>query len=349
MNLGVFSRAAIVPEPQAPSTLRVHLVEGSNLSAGYDLRWNNDEGASALVDGEARNLLGLGLALGGRLRYGADLRETRGSFYLPAALTGGDVTASVFRTEEDFSAEDLTITRVEKGFQVQQSLRLPDRWELLAGYRFRRSTTLAPGLDTEPIDVGGIDLSVLRNTRDDLLDPARGDFLSFNLSLAPSILGSDAPLVKGYAQAALARSFAGDAFTWAQSYRLGLAWGLGGEPVIPFERFMAGGANSLRGFGTNEVGPRGPLGDPEGGEAVLILNEELRYRHSSGLGAAVFYDGGNVFDTVRDVSFHLRHTLGAGLRWASPIGLLRVDFGFPLRPQTEEKSYHVYFSFGQAF
>jgi outer membrane protein insertion porin family len=349
MNLGVFSRAAIVSEPEAPSTLRVKLLEASNLSAGYDVRWNDDEGASALVQGEARNLLGLGLALGGRFRYGADLRETRGWLSLPAALTGGDVTASVFRTVEDFSADDLTITRIQKGFQVQQSLRLPRRWELLAGYRFRRNTTLAPGLDAEPIDIGGIDLSVLRNTRDDLLDPRRGEFLSLNLSIDPSALGSDAPLVKGYAQALLARSFADEAFTWAQSYRFGLAWGLGGEPVIPFERFMAGGANSLRGFGTNEVGPRGPLGDPEGGEAVLILNQELRYRHPSGLGAAVFYDGGNVFDTVRDVSFHLRHTVGAGLRWASPIGLLRVDFGFPLARRSDEKAYRVYFSFGQAF
>jgi outer membrane protein insertion porin family len=349
INLGVFSRVAIVPDPEAPSVVRVDMREGSNLTAGYDVRWNDDEGTSGLVQGEARNLLGLGLALSGRFRYGGDLREARGTLFLPAALTGGDVTASVFRTAEDFSVDDLTITRIQKGFQVQQSLRLPDRWQLLAGYRFRRNTTLAPELPSAPIDVGGLDLSVLRNTRDDLIDPRRGAFLSLNLDIAPSFFGSEAPLVKGFAQALLARSFAGDALTWAQSYQLGLAWGLGGEPVIPFERFMAGGANSLRGFGTNEVGPRDALGDPAGGEAVLILNQELRYRHPSGLGAAVFYDGGNVFDTVRDFSPELRHTLGAGLRWASPIGLLRVDFGFPLARRADEKAYRVYFSFGQAF
>jgi outer membrane protein insertion porin family len=81
----------------------------------------------------------------------------------------------------------------------------------------------------------------------------------------------------------------------------------------------------------------------------VILNQEMRYRHRSGLGAVVFYDGGNVFATVRDVSFDLRHTVGAGLRWASPVGLLRLDVGFPLDRQGDEKSYRFFFGLGQAF
>jgi translocation and assembly module TamA len=336
-----------VPQPEAPSTLRVDLAEASNLSASYDLRWNDEEGASGLVQGEDRNVLGLGPAVGARLRYGGDLRETRGWLSLPAALAGGDVTASAFRTAQDFSA---TVTRIDTGFQVQQSLRLPQRWQLLAGYGFTRSRTVAPEFEgTEPIDVGGLNLTALRNTRDDALDPRSGRFYSVNLQIAPSFLGSDTPLIRVYGQALFARSFAGNAFTWAQSYRLGLGWGLGGQPLNPDERFMAGGANSLRGFGTNEVGPRDFDGTPLGGEAVLILNEELRYRHPSGIGAAVFYDGGNVFETVRDLSLDLRHSLGAGLRWSSPIGLLRLDVGFPVDRQPGEKRYHVFFSFGQAF
>ena len=349
LNLGVFSRAAIVPRPDSPSRLLVDLEEAAILTAGYDLRWEDEAGASVLVEAEARNVVGLGLAVGGRYRYGRDKREARGSLFLPAALTGGNVTASLFRTEEDFAADDFEIVRVQRGFQVQQSVRLHGRWEILAGYRFRRNTTIAPGLIGEPIDIGGLDLSVLRNTRDDLLDPLEGSFLSVNLNYAPASLGSDAPLVKGYAQASLANSFADDALTWAHSYRFGLARGFEGEPVLPAERFRAGGANSLRGFATNEVGPRTPLGDPAGGEAVVVVNQELRYRHPLGIGGVVFYDVGNVFETVDDLGFDLRHTLGFGLRWASPVGLLRVDVGFPLDPRPDEKSYRLFFSLGQAF
>ena len=169
------------------------------------------------------------------------------------------------------------------------------------------------------------------------------------MNFAPSWLGSDAPLLKGYGQAVFNRSFRGGAFTWAQGYRLGLAWGLGGEPVIVNERFRAGGASSLRGFGTNEVGPRGFFGEPVGGEAVVLMNQELRYHHRSGLGLVGFYDTGNVFPTVDSMRLDFRHTLGAGLRWASPIGLLRVDLGIPVDREPEEKGYRLFFGVGQAF
>ena len=82
---------------------------------------------------------------------------------------------------------------------------------------------------------------------------------------------------------------------------------------------------------------------------MLILNQELRYHHPSGLGGAFFYDAGNVFETVRDVGIDLRHAVGLGLRWQSPVGLLRFDLGLPLNPREDDKGYRFYFSLGQAF
>jgi outer membrane protein insertion porin family len=349
LQLGTFSRSAIVPAPQNTGALEVEVQEAANLTVAYDARWDDDAGWSGLVDGVAANLFGLGVGLGGQVRYGQDLRELRGSLRLPGALTVGDVTGSVFRTEEDITVEDVEIERRRTGFQVQQSIGRPSRLEMLLGYRFRRNLTIAPTLPEIPIDVAGLDVSLLRTTQDDLLDPRRGAFWSLNLDFAPSWLGSDAPLVKSYAQAVFNRSFREDALTWAQSYRLGLAWGLGGEPVIVNERFQVGGASSLRGFGTNEVGPKGLFGEPVGGEAVVVVNQELRYHHRSGLGLVGFYDVGNVFPTVDSMRFDLRHTLGAGLRWASPVGLLRLDVGFPVDRGPDEKSYRLFFGLGQAF
>ena len=166
--------------------------------------------------------------------------------------------------------------------------------------------------------------------------------------LSPKALGSDLTFIKGFAQSFISRSF-GTSLTWSQGYRLGLATGFNGQNLVRSERFTAGGANSLRGFETDSVGPRDVFGDPTGGQAVVILNQELRLHHKSGLGAAFFYDGGNVFASVRDMSFDLRHVLGGGIRYASPVGLLRLDLGFPLFPEADEKSYQLFFSFGQAF
>jgi len=169
-------------------------------------------------------------------------------------------------------------------------------------------------------------------------------------------LASDFDYFKVFAQFYTARSVGGP-FTWAQGYRLGLARGLEAQVVQQVsltgrstELFHAGGPTSLRGYARDSVGPQGPISNlSTGGEAVIILNEELRYQHPKGIGAAVFYDGGNVFGRLGDFSLTLLHTLGVGVRYDSPIGLLRLDVGFPLNPRPGDRGYQFYFALGQAF
>ena len=197
---------------------------------------------------------------------------------------------------------------------------------------------------------------MLRDTRDSILDSRTGRFLSLSLDYAPAFLRADFTFVKGLAQAFMARPI-GASMTWAQGYRLGLGKGLEGQNIRSTERFRAGGANSIRGYETDTVGPFDPVTRSfSGGEAVVIVNEELRYRHRTGLGAAVFYDGGNVFTKADDFDFEWLHSIGVGLRWDSPIGLLRLDLGLPLNrrvlladPLIEDAAYQIFFSFGQAF
>jgi len=130
----------------------------------------------------------------------------------------------------------------------------------------------------------------------------------------------------------------------------------GQAPEIPLpERFFAGGGTSLRGFGLNQAGPRDPCtGFPIGGQALLIFNQELRFPMrlpfvGNRLGGTVFYDGGNVYTDLNHISFawkppsltdlnYFSHTVGFGLRYPTPVGPVRVDFGFQLNPA----SYQVY-------
>ena len=245
-------------------------------------------------------------------------------------------------------------TERRQGFEVQHSLRAPLKWDFLLGYRFKTIESVQRHFEQT---LSSIQASALRETRDSTLDAREGTFLSLSLEVGPTLLGSDFQFFKATGQAFLARPV-GEWLTWAQAYRIGWANGL--DEQIAFqtalfgrstEGFRAGGANSLRGFATDSVGPPGPIqGVSRGGEAMLILNQEIRYRHPSGLGLAAFYDGGNVYADAKDLwTLKLRHSIGAGLRYDSPVGLLRIDFGFPLNKRRDDRAFQWFFSLGQAF
>lgn len=351
LALGTFSRATITPSGDNPAILRVEVEEEARLALGYQLRYNDEKGASGDLEAEVRNLLGRGLAVGARYSRGANDEEIRGSLQLPSLAALGNLTASVFRIVKDVpgEADGPGFARVEKGVQLQAGRRLLDRWDLLYGYKFKNAT-VSSAFDefATATNIAALDLSLLRDTRDNPMNARRGHFLSANVELSPAALGSDLNFIKGFVQAFLNRSLS-PSLTWAQGYRLGLAHVFSEERLVFTERFKAGGGNSIRGFATDWLGPRDVLGEPAGGQAVLILNQELRYMHPRGVGVVVFYDAGNVFAEAGDLNLNLRHVIGGGLRWDSPVGLLRADVGFPLDRQPDEKRYRLFLGLGQAF
>jgi len=131
--------------------------------------------------------------------------------------------------------------------------------------------------------------------------------------------------------------------------------------LIPLpERLFAGGGASLRGFALNQAGPRDALtGFPVGGQALLVFNQEFRFpMHlpyaGTRVGGTLFYDGGNVYSKLDRVTLrwtspkpifdpanpkqclfnctnelnYFSHTVGVGLRYATPVGPVRVDLGY---------------------
>jgi outer membrane protein assembly factor BamA len=136
---------------------------------------------------------------------------------------------------------------------------------------------------------------------------------------------------------------------YAGGVRLGLGHGFGNDVPLS-ERFLAGGSTTLRGFGQNVVGPIGTNGVPLGGEAMLVINNELRFPLIWLFDGVTFVDIGNVYEHANDFSFtDLRKSGGLGLRLRTPWFLVRVDYGVPFdRRQGESKS-RVFFSIGQAF
>jgi outer membrane protein insertion porin family len=105
----------------------------------------------------------------------------------------------------------------------------------------------------------------------------------------------------------------------------------------------------MRGFAQNAVGPIGPDLIPFGGNALFLLNNELRAPLFGRFDGVVFADIGNVFARISDISFDLRESAGVGLRVRTPWFLLRGDYGIVLDPREGERRSRFYFSIGQAF
>ena len=225
--------------------------------------------------------------------------------------------------------------------------------------------------------------SVIRDTRDDPLGPTRGSLLGEDADLATHSIGSEVGFVKMYTQGFIYRQLPGKrAIVYAGGVRLGLARGFeslvpavdgDGNPVygpdgnqlvvvvtdLPAsERFFAGGDTSVRGYALDRLGTAETIdrnGFPKGGNAVIVLNSELRVPVWHDIGVVGFVDAGNVFDRVSNFDFgKIRPTTGFGLRYKSPIGPIRVDLGFKLDRQTLpdrslERLTEIHISLGQAF
>ena len=133
----------------------------------------------------------------------------------------------------------------------------------------------------------------------------------------------------------------------ATSARLGLATAFG-QFLIPQERFFAGGGNSVRGYAEDELSPGDSFG-PVGGNALLVLNQEVRFPVFKIVRGVGFFDAGRAFDTVGHLTLmDLSAGAGAGVRIQTPIALIRVDYGVPLDRAVPRRG-RWFFSVGQAF
>lgn len=235
-------------------------------------------------------------------------------------------------------------------------------------------------------------LSVGRDTRLDLFDPRRGSVVTASAEFAGGVLRGNSQFLK-LSSSATAYRPRGAWLTVAARGRWGLLTSRGQGPeealldqlsdldLIPQDdRFRTGGGSTVRGYQEDEIGTivvftkndtTGVVTRTEeqrGGAYLLQMNAEVRARMTGFLGAAVFVDGGGVWERASDLSLRrffslangagykdMRWTAGAGVRIATPVGPVRLDYGWKLRmarsdqPDAATGRGTFAFSLGQAF
>nr|WP_305800645.1 autotransporter assembly complex family protein [Photobacterium sp. GJ3] len=216
-------------------------------------------------------------------------------------------------------------TSTEYHFGVERHWNLDDAWDGVASVRllyedysqgaFEEGSTfmVIPGI--------GVDRTRLRGGS----WPTWGDKQLLKLEYSDPALGSDTRLAKLRGRSAWIRSY-GENHRGLARLDAGAVWAERLEDIPPSMRFFIGGDNSLRGYSYESISPRDSEGQQVGGEYMLASSLEYQYRLTGNWWGAVFYDYGSSWNDTPD----WQAGSGVGIRWASPVGPIRLDFAWGL-------------------
>lgn len=200
--------------------------------------------------------------------------------------------------------------------------------------------------------ISSVTSSFIRDTTDYRLDPSQGGVFDVSWELAG--LGGTEKFSKYVADY---RHFwpAPLGTVFSAHGQIGYVHAFGGEEIPLDERFYLGGINTLRGFDPREVGPYEitALGERDftGGDKETYFNFEWLFPLSkeAGIKGVTFFDVGNAWGEKEDFFSEWRYSAGAGIRWLSPLGPLRLEWGYNLNPKEWEGRSRLDFMIGRFF
>lgn len=357
-RLGFFQRVRIEPLTRDPGDeVRDVWVEVEEQDAGsvtLGLGYGTEEGVKGSASLSHANLLGSGRSLG--FRYERDQLDRswainfREPWLLGRRLELGLTLVKSYQNRDAYNLSSV-------GFQASLEREFGEnvRGSLFYTLEDNELTDVVDETVVGEDQINAYLLSALGpvlvwDSRDDPFNPRRGFHHTFQLEWASSALGSDVDYerylgsVSGY--------FTAGNVTLALLARGGIAVRLGSAADLPVnKRFFLGGRSTLRGFQKDEAGPKTSDGTPVGGDVMGNLKAELRFPLWKQLGGAVFWDAGNVWNRTPGFpgSSGIRHGVGGGVRYLTPVGPLALDLGFNLDPQEGEDAWVWYFTIGNVF
>jgi len=362
---------------QAPAVpVRVTVAEGKHHKVNMGVGYGTEEQGRARLRWDHVNFLGGARHAGFEGKWSSLDRGVRAEFREPFFLRPHfslNFEGQAWQAAEPVYSLNSLGGRVTLRHQANSQ----NRWSVAFINEYQRSTVtrealedftirdelIALGLD--PRDgqssgtLGAIAFDIDRNTTGSLLDARSGYVLNAHVEQAGKFVAGtwDYRAITSEARHYVS---AGRRLVLANRVRMGTIDPIGDlEGNVPFyKRYFLGGASSLRGWGRFEVGPISGFGLPIGGHTMLEGSSEVRAPLTGKFGAVAFVDFGNVWSQPWDFDpGDLRYAAGPGLRYLTPIGPARVDFGYQLNPiqnlrvngERERRHWRVHFSIGQAF
>ncbi len=338
--------------------LNIHVKERSTGVLSFGVGYSSVENVIGIFEIAQNNLFGRGQPLSARASLSSKSTRYSLSFTEPW-LFDKPLSAGIDLYDWEYEYDEYT----------KDSLGGKLRFGFPLGPEFTRGSVIYTYDDAEISDVAdtasliikdmigrnvtsSMTLGVSRDSRERRFNAREGSVNSLSVEYAGGILGGD-----NYFNKYGARSAWFFPFFWDTAFSLQGKWGYieqrAGGKLPVYEKFRIGGMNTVRGHDSGSISPIDPeTGDRIGGEKMMVYNIEYRFPllKEQGLVGVLFFDAGNVFTKDENYTFsEIRRGAGAGIRWYSPIGPLRLEWGKNLDQKPGEASDNWEFTIGTPF
>lgn len=359
-NLGFFEKVNLTTHRRPGTSLLDVDVEVEEKATGaftVGAGYSSVDRIVGMASVSQRNFLGMGYQLAFQANFGTT-RETYSITFNNPRVFDSDVYAGIdlYKSRREYN----DYTKDALGGALKLGTALTDEWRIRGIYRLEEADVknVSPNAsrllrEQEGTTVTSSVTTLLNyDSRDNPWEPRRGVNAEGSVEWAGGPLQGDASFLK----------YGLDASRYVPLWlrhvltlhgRIGYVHPLEGRTVPVYERYTLGGINSLRGLKSRSVGPvDAESGDVIGGDKELLLNVEYLFPliEEAKLRGVVFFDAGNAWEEGETyLETPMRRTAGAGVRWFSPMGPLRLEWGYVLDRKSGEGASQWEFSIGGFF
>ena len=358
-RLGFFEDVKIEKEKAAKEdevNLKVKVKEMLTGSFGIGGGYSSYDKFMLMLDITERNFLGKGQRLNLAARLGTKTSRYSINFYDPYFR---DTKYSLGWSLYNFEIEYDDFTKDSKGASLKVGYNLTSKLSVYAGYRLDHTTLEDLSDNVAKIILESKDIKLTSafqfglnyDSRNRFFMPTKGWYHALDFEIAEKWLGGDSNYIKIEGEHQVYHTFHKLTFHGVLGY--GYLTEGGARKIPVYERFFLGGINSVRGYKYGDISPKDPeTEDKIGGTRKFYTQFEVIFPliKNINLNGVVFYDMGNVWDKNTEFQFSdLRKSVGIGLRWLSPFGPLRLEWGYNIDKKPREDSSNFNFSIGGNF
>ncbi len=329
-------------------TVKLDLVSAPERTVGGALKYDSSFGPGVQGFWEHRNFTGHADLLRLEMPLWMDMQELTANYRRPFLFSDQqDFIASAGLLNQDTDAYEIQSGAVAAGFER----RFSREWRGSLQASAEGGWLKDPDEPRRQYMLFGLPGSITYSTANSLLNATRGVRLALSLAPYTGEYGGPFTALRGRLDAfAYLPAVGEDELVIAVRGSYGVLYGATAPEVPPTVRFYSGGGGSVRGYAYQSLGPRNADDDPLGGDSLIELSGELRWKLTETWGLVAFLDGGMAFDsTTPGLGTDLRWGAGLGVRYYTAIGPVRLDVAVPVNPRSDDDSFQFYISIGQSF